>query len=110
MTEPLGVAGDSAGAVEISPGENHYGVYVLDGDFEDPAYTAHLISLPSVDWNGKAVYHELLFDARAGTFGQQLTDPDDSNIAAQTGTFTITGNSVADPTRLTWESARSLGL
>jgi hypothetical protein len=75
-----------------------------------PAVTGRSSALPSVDWNGKAVYRELRFDARAGTFGQQLTNPDDSNVPAQTGTFAITANPVADPARLMWESARPLGL
>ena len=93
----------------LSKGENHYGTYVLDGGFGDPSYTAHYISLPSSDWNGKSVYHRLRFDTKAGTFAQQLTNPDDANVPLQTGTFTVTNNPVADPTQLTWDNAQSLG-
>jgi hypothetical protein len=93
----------------LSQGENHYGTYVLDGGFNDPSYTAHFISLPSADWNGKSVYHQLRFDTTAGTFAQQLTNPDDSHVPPQTGTFTVKDNPVADPTRLTWDAAQSLG-
>ncbi|RDI42772.1 hypothetical protein DFR68_12435 [Nocardia mexicana] len=93
----------------LSPGENHYGTYVLNGDFDEPTYSAHFISLPSADWNGKSVYHLLQFDTAAGTFTQQLTNPDDRDVPRQTGTFTLHDNVVADPTRLTWEGAQSLG-
>lgn len=92
----------------LSQGENHYGTYVLDGGFDDPSYTAHYISLPSTDWNGKSVYHRLEFDTEAGAFTQQLTNPDDSNVPLQTGTFTITDNPVADPTKLTWDTVQSV--
>lgn len=93
----------------LSEGENHYGTYVLDGSFDNPSYSAHFISLPSADWNDKSVYHHLRFDATAGTFAQQLTNPDDSNVPPQTGTFTLEDNPIADPTQLTWDVAQSLG-
>lgn len=87
----------------LSQGENHYGTYVLDGAFDDQRYVAHYISLPSADWNGMSVYHRLEFDTAAGTFAQQLTNPDDANVPPQTGTFTVEDNPIADPTRLTWD-------
>ncbi|HET9656988.1 MAG TPA: hypothetical protein VFP72_16675 [Kineosporiaceae bacterium] len=93
----------------LSKGENHYGTYVIDGGFDNPSYTAHYISLPSVDWNGKSVYHRLRFDTKAGTFAQQLTNPDDANVPLQKGTFTVANNSIVDPTQLTWDTAQSLG-
>jgi hypothetical protein len=87
----------------LSQGENHYGTYVLDGSFNDRRYAVHYISLPSADWNGKSVYHRLQFDTTAGTFAQQLTNPDDSNVPPQTGEFTLKHNPITDPTRLTWD-------
>ncbi|MFI5775524.1 hypothetical protein [Nocardia sp. NPDC051570] len=94
----------------LSPGENHYGAYVITrGDFDADHYGIDFISLPSTDWNGKAVHHELRFDRPAGTFLQQLTNPDDPDVAPQRGTFTIATNPIADPTTLTWEHARGLG-
>jgi hypothetical protein len=93
----------------VSQGENHYGTYVLDGSFDKPNYTVHFISLPSADWNGKSVYHQLQFDTKTGTFAQQLTNPDDSNVPPQTGTFTLKDNPITDPTQLTWQTAQSLG-
>jgi hypothetical protein len=93
----------------LSQGEHHYGAYVLKGDFDHPSYTAHFISLPSVDWNNKSVYHVLQFDNTSGTFTQQLTNPDDPDVPQQTGTFTANANPIIDPTRLTWDKAQSLG-
>jgi hypothetical protein len=93
----------------LSEGENHYGTYVLEGGLTDRAYTAHFISLPSTDWNGKSVYHELRFDTAEGTFAQQLTNPDDPDVPRQTGTFTLHDNTVIDPTWLDWRAAQSLG-
>lgn len=93
----------------LSKGENHYGTYVLEGGFDSPGYTGHYISLPSVDWNGKSVYHRLRFDTKAGTFAQQLTNPDDANVPLQKGTFTVADNTIADPTKLTWDAAQTLG-
>ncbi|MCM6771902.1 hypothetical protein NDR87_03585 [Nocardia sp. CDC159] len=95
----------------LSEGENHYGTYVIGrGDFGHDEFEIDFISLPSADWNGRAVRHELRFDCRTVSFVQQLTNPDDPNVAPQRGTFTITANPVADPTTLTWEHARQLGV
>jgi hypothetical protein len=93
----------------LSQGENHYGTYVVSGGLDDRSYTVHYISLPSADWNGKSVYHVLKFDNTSGTFSQQLTGPDDAKAPLQTGAFTVKDNPIADPTRLTWAVAQTLG-
>jgi len=45
----------------ISQGENHYGVYALQGSFDDENYTVRFISLPSDDWGNKTAFHQLTF-------------------------------------------------
>ena len=93
----------------LSQGENHYGTYVMQGDFTDPTFTVNFISLPSQDWSGMSVLHTLVFDTTAGTFTQQLVNPLDPNVPEQSGRFTTADNPVGDPTRLTWDAAQRLG-
>lgn len=45
----------------ISQGENHYGVYVMQGKFDDETFTVRFISLPSADWGNKTAFHQLTF-------------------------------------------------
>ncbi len=45
----------------ISQGENHYGVYTMQGDFDDETFTVRFISLPSIDWGNKTAFHQLTF-------------------------------------------------
>ncbi|AKN18877.2 hypothetical protein B586_17930 [Mycobacterium haemophilum DSM 44634] len=92
----------------LSEGENHYGTYVMQGNFTDPTYTVNFISLPSQDWSGISVLHTLIFDTATATFTQQLINPRDPNVPKQSGRFTTVDNSVTDPTQLTWDSAQKL--
>ncbi|AZE54615.1 hypothetical protein C4K03_2460 [Pseudomonas synxantha] len=86
----------------ISPGEEHYGVYVVKGDFDAPRYAITYISLPSTDWYGNVALHELLFDAGSGKFGQQALLPSDQYIPPQDGQFVLERNSIDDPRPLRW--------
>ncbi|WP_201263520.1 hypothetical protein [Mycobacterium montefiorense] len=93
----------------LSEGEHHYGTYVMQGTFTDPAYTVNFISLPSLDWSGISVLHTLVFDTATATFSQRLINPQDPNVPEQSGGFTTFDNTVADPTQLTWDSVQKLG-
>ncbi|WP_350647516.1 hypothetical protein [Pseudomonas sp. HY13-MNA-CIBAN-0226] len=86
----------------ISPGEEHYGVYVVKGAFTDQHYAISYISLPSDDWYGNVALHDLTFDAKTGIFGQQAHIPSDQNIPKQDGTFLLEKNHEADPRPIKW--------
>jgi hypothetical protein len=88
----------------ISPGEEHYGVYVVQGRLSDDAFAVHYISLPSSDWGGKTAHHYLRFDRRAGGFTQQATWEDDGSIPPQHGRFSQGPNVIADPRSIKWET------
>lgn len=88
----------------ISPGEEHYGVYVVRGHLTDDEYAVHYISLPSSDWGGKTARHYLKFNRERGTFTQQATWEDDPNIAPQYGRFTQDENSISDPRPIQWDT------
>ncbi|WP_151193072.1 hypothetical protein [Cysteiniphilum sp. JM-1] len=91
----------------ISEGENHYGVYVLEGDFKNQTYTIRYVSLPSSDWGNKTAFHQLTFinigKKDNGVFIQNaITDTGDM-IAQQNGTFTIQKNTVTNPVTEKWQ-------
>ncbi|MBB2896504.1 hypothetical protein [Pseudomonas sp. AS2.8] len=88
----------------ISPGEEHYGVYVVHGKLTDDQYQVDFISLPSADWGGKTARHFLKFDRKAGTFTQQATWEEDPNIAPQYGRFSQDANDITDPRPIKWET------
>lgn len=88
----------------ISPGEEHYGVYVVRGHLTDDEYAVQYISLPSADWGGKTAHHYLKFNRKTGTFTQQATWEDDPNIAPQHGRFSQGSNTIADPRSITWKT------
>lgn len=88
----------------ISPGEEHYGVYVVHGKLTDDKYEVVFISLPSPDWGNKTAQHVLTFDRKAGTFTQQATWADDPNIAPQYGRFSQDANTIADPLPIKWDT------
>lgn len=89
----------------ISPGEEHYGVYVVKGAFSDRRYAISYISLPSADWYGNVALHELAFDMDTGQFGQQAHLPSDQNIPPQDGSFVLEDNDVVDPRPVVWTDA-----
>ncbi|WP_051020771.1 hypothetical protein [Nocardia araoensis] len=83
-----------------SEGENHFGVYVLtEGSVDCGRFTMRFISLPSADWGDTVAYHELEFDVARGVFTQLALADTDPDIPELDGTFAITANTVADPTR-----------
>jgi len=88
----------------ISPGENHYGVYVVEGDFTDEQYRISYISLPSPDWGGNVARHDLVFNKSALTFEQKALAKVDQNIGLQDGRFVLDKNPVQDPQPITWEN------
>ncbi|AVS66486.1 hypothetical protein C8245_13100 [Paracidovorax avenae] len=88
----------------ISPGEEHYGVYVVHGKMTDDEYAVNFISLPSTDWGGKTAMHALKFNRKTGKFTQQATWEDDPNIAPQYGRFSQEANTIADPRPVNWDN------
>jgi hypothetical protein len=83
-----------------SEGENHFGVYVLtEGSVDSGRFTMRFISLPSPDWGDTVAYHELEFDVARGRFTQLALADTDPDIPELDGTFAITRNTIADPTR-----------
>lgn len=94
----------------ISPGEEHYGSYVIDGDFDAPRYTIHYIALPSADWNNTSAYHVLEFDRSAGPgrFVQRAIVPVDGRIPQQHGDYQMAPNPLRDPLPVGWEQGDAL--
>ena len=88
----------------ISPGENHYGVYVVEGDFTDDQYRISYISLPSPDWGGNVARHDLVFKKGSLTFEQKALAQVDQNIGLQDGRYVLDNNPVQDPMPITWEN------
>jgi hypothetical protein len=86
----------------VSPGEEHYGVYVVHGHLTDDEYAVDYISLPSTDWGGKTAHHILAFKRKSGTFTQQATWEDDPSIPHQYGRFTQDTNIIDDPRAIHW--------
>lgn len=88
----------------ISPGENHYGVYVVEGDFTDDQYRISYISLPSPDWGGNVARHDLVFKKSSQSFDQKALAQVDQNIGIQNGRFVLDKNPEQDPGPITWET------
>ncbi|WP_428244234.1 hypothetical protein [Gynuella sp.] len=91
----------------ISQGENHYGVYVMQGDFSDETYTVRFISLPSPDWGNKTAYHQLTFirgDNAKSIFIQNAIVDTGEAIAQQNGTYTLEKNTVSNPISTDWKN------
>lgn len=72
-----------------SEGEDHYGVYVIQGEFDDETYTVRFISLPSQDWGRKTAFHQLTFinGTNENWFIQNAITDKGETIAQQNGTF-----------------------
>ncbi|MDH4907241.1 hypothetical protein [Xanthomonas euvesicatoria] len=89
----------------ISQGENHYGVYVLQGTFDDQSYTIRFISLPSEDWGNKTAFHQLTFvrGDQQNVFIQNAIVDTGEAIAQQNGTYTLEKNTVANPVPTSWK-------
>ncbi len=89
----------------ISQGENHYGVYVLQGTFDDQTYTIRFISLPSEDWGNKTAFHQLTFvrGDQQNIFIQNAIVDTGEAIAQQNGTYTLEKNTVSNPVPTSWK-------
>ncbi|ATS40748.2 MULTISPECIES: hypothetical protein [Xanthomonas] len=89
----------------ISQGENHYGVYVLQGTFDDQSYTIRFISLPSEDWGNKTAFHQLTFvrGDQQNVFIQNAIVDTGEAIAQQNGTYTLEKNTVSNPVPTSWK-------
>ncbi|WP_221899367.1 hypothetical protein [Xanthomonas sp. GW] len=89
----------------ISQGENHYGVYVLQGSFDDESYTVRFISLPSEDWGNKTAFHQLTFvrGEDKNIFIQNAIVDTGEAIAQQNGTYTMEKNTVTNPVSTKWK-------
>lgn len=77
-----------------SEGEDHYGVYVAQGNVGDQSSTIRYVSLPSPDWGNRTAYHQLTFitgtDQGSGLFVQNAITDTGEAIAQQNGTFSLT--------------------
>lgn len=87
----------------LSPGENHYGVYVIKGAITSPQWEMSFLSFPHLDWGGNVARHDLNFDQVRRTFGQQAYIQTDPDIPKQHGKFQMTPNTLVDPRQLTWD-------
>ncbi|WP_321995975.1 hypothetical protein [Xanthomonas citri] len=89
----------------ISQGENHYGVDVLQGTFDDQSYTIRFISLPSEDWGNKTAFHQLTFvrGDKQNVFIQNAIVDTGEAIAQQNGTYTLEKNTVSNPVPTSWK-------
>ncbi|RQO54148.1 hypothetical protein [Pseudomonas sp. KBW05] len=88
----------------LSPGEHHWGVFVIVGDMSNPKWGISFISLPSTDWGINLARHDLTFNQATHEFTQQLYIQNDQNAAKQHGVFNLYNNTVKDPRTLTWDS------
>lgn len=89
----------------ISQGEDHYGVYVQQGQFSDESWTVKFISLPSADWGNKTAFHQLTFikGANENVFIQNAIVDSGEAIAQQHGSWTMEKNSVTNPVNTHWQ-------
>ncbi|MBP2872619.1 hypothetical protein JBO08_13940 [Pseudomonas sp. LAP_36] len=88
----------------ISPGENHYGVYVIKGEISGERWEITFLSIPHPDWGGNVARHDLTFNRTSKVFGQQAYLQVDPDIPKQHGRFHVTSNNVIDPRPLTWDN------
>ncbi|MFJ4064335.1 hypothetical protein ACIPW4_03450 [Pseudomonas sp. NPDC089996] len=86
----------------VSPGEDHYGVYVIVGQSTDTAYKISYLSLPSEDWGANVARHDLTFDNQNGVFTQQALAHTDQNIPPQHGSFVQAENTAIDHSSVHW--------
>lgn len=73
----------------LSQGENHYGLYVMQGHTQDQTYTIRYISSPSHDWGDKTAFHQLTFvnGAQSNLFIQNAITERGEQIGQQNGEF-----------------------
>ena len=87
----------------VSPGEDHYGVYVIEGQSTDEVYKISYISLPSEDWAGNVARHDLTFDNQTQVFTQQALAHSDQGIPPQHGSFVQAANTATDHAGVRWQ-------
>lgn len=94
----------------ISQGEDHYGVYVLQGKFTDQSYTIRFISLPSRDWGDKTAYHQLTFieHGEKSIFIQNAITDTGEQISQQNGVYQLDKNNEASPNAAKWSDDKAL--
>ncbi len=90
----------------ISQGENHYGVYSIEGNVDEETFTVRFISLPSSDWGNKTAFHQLTFirGDKQNIFIQNAIVDTGEALAQQNGTYTQEKNTVTDPVSTTWKN------
>lgn len=83
----------------LSKGENHFGLYVMEGSPDFQTYTIRYISSPSRDWDNKTAYHQLTFmnGNREKLFIQNAITDKGEQIAQQNGEFTVALNDFGKP-------------
>lgn len=90
----------------ISPGEEHYGVYVITGAFSNPTFTIRYISFPSTDWDNKTAYHELQYNNKTHHFGQKALLQTQDKVPYEYGIFNLRPNSESNPLLLKWDNGK----
>ncbi len=90
----------------ISPGEEHYGIYVMTGTFTDPIFTVRYISLPSVDWSNKTAYHELNYNNKIHHFGQSALLQTQDKVPYEYGVFSLRHNNESNPLLIKWDKGQ----
>jgi len=81
----------------ISPGEEHYGTYVVKGSFKDKKYSVYYMALPSSDWGNKTAYLHLQYNNVNKTFTQQTLLFTQEKVPNEYGAFKIKDNNQANP-------------
>ncbi|MCC2626288.1 MAG: hypothetical protein K0R14_2161 [Burkholderiales bacterium] len=90
----------------ISPGEEHYGVYVITGAFTDLRFTVRYISLPSADWGNKTAFHELNYNNKTHHFGQNALLQTQVKVPYEYGVFSLRTNNESNPLSIKWNQGQ----
>ncbi|PKH20584.1 hypothetical protein CIG19_17700 [Enterobacterales bacterium CwR94] len=94
----------------ISQGEDHFGLYVLQGQFSDQTYTIRYISMPSRDWGEKTAYHQLTFvdGGDRSIFIQNAITDTGEQISQQNGIYQLEKNTETDAANPKWSADKAI--
>ncbi len=92
----------------LSPGESHYGAFVLVGKRTDSAYQVNYMALPSADWGNATASLQLRYHSASKQFTQETQLMGQGVVPNESGYFVDLPNPVADPTSLTWSDVQQM--
>ncbi|WP_350262774.1 hypothetical protein AAF463_24470 (plasmid) [Pantoea sp. BJ2] len=94
----------------ISQGEDHFGLYVLQGKFSDQSYTIRYISMPSRDWGKKTAYHQLTFvdGGDRSIFIQNAITDTGEQISQQNGVYQLENNTETNAANPEWSADKAI--